>query len=263
MRHFLASFRGWADVFIRRPGTDSDLRAAGRKWPKRELLRMGKYVARLACGLALMVWLVGALSDRPVSFVTRVCAAEAAPEGENAGHATAEAGHESGGVPMDFKADLALWSLVTFLVFLFVLKKLAWGPMIEGLQRREAHILNERQAAEEARQKAEQLLAEHERRLAKVQDEVREMLAQAKREAESAKQEIIQQAQQEAEQTRQRAIADIERARDEALEQLFATLSGQVVRATERVLGRALTDDDQKRLVEEALAELTDGAGRG
>ncbi len=204
-----------------------------------------------------------------LSFVVGLCywhsAAKAATTETTSAAAETHGTHgesNEGDVPMSFRTDLALWSVVTFLVFLFVLKKLAWKPMLEGLQKREAHILNERKAAEEARQKAEQLLAEHEQRLAKVQDEVREMLAQAKQEAEQAKEQIIQQARAEAEQTRQKAVAEIERARDDALKDIFRVVSSQVVEATERVLGRALTDEDQQRLVQEALSELQN-AGRG
>ncbi|NOX54031.1 MAG: F0F1 ATP synthase subunit B, partial [Planctomycetes bacterium] len=186
--------------------------------------------------------------------------------GSEQAHAAATdegASHGEPSAPLDFKTDLALWSVVTFVVFIVVLKKFAWGPLIEGLDKREARVRSELEEAEAARVKAQQLLAEHEERLAKVHDEVREIVAEARRDAEQTKNEILSQAQKEAEETRRRAIADIERARDDALKELFHVLSGQVIRATEHVLGRALKDDDQERLVQEALAELTEKAGSG
>jgi len=189
------------------------------------------------------------------------CAAETQPA-----HATEvdeAASHAEPSAPLDFKTDLALWSVVTFVVFIVVLKKLAWAPLIEGLDKREARVRSELEEAEAARVRAQQLLAEHEQKLAKVHDEVREIVAEARRDAERTKNEILSQAQKEAEQTRRRAIADIERARDDALKELFHVLSAQVIRATEHVLGRALKDDDQERLVQEALAELTEKAGSG
>src|SRR5262249_54714150 len=81
-------------------------------------------------------------------------------------------------------ADLALWSLITFLIFLAVLKKYAWGPLIEGLDKRETSVLDNIAAAEAARVKAEKMLAEHAAKLEKVQDEVREIIAEARRDAE-------------------------------------------------------------------------------
>jgi len=180
--------------------------------------------------------------------------------------ATSEAHDDGGdshatGVPLDFKADLALWSLVVFLTFMFVLKKFAWKPLADGLDAREQRIRGDIDAAEAARVKAEQMLADHEAKLAGVQEEVKEILAEARRDAEHTKNEIMAVAQGEAEATRDRALGDIERARDQALKDLFDHVSTQVTAATEHVLGRSLDAADQQRLIAEALADVTAGAG--
>ena len=156
--------------------------------------------------------------------------------------------------PITFETDLALWSLITFVVFLLVLKKFAWGPLIEGLDRREGAVIDNIAAAEAARIKAEKMLAEHAARLDKVQDEVREMIAEARRDAEHTKNEIVATAQKEAEATRARAVQDIERARDQALDDLFDHMGRCVREATETVIGRSLTGADNERLIEEALS---------
>jgi F-type H+-transporting ATPase subunit b len=150
--------------------------------------------------------------------------------------------------------DLALWTLITFVVFLVVLKKFAWCPLIEGLDRRESGMLDNIAAAEAARLKAEKMLAEHAAKLDKVQDEVREIVAEARRDAEHTKNDIMATAQKEAEATRQRAVQDIERARDQAMDELFAHMARTVNEATEQVIGRALTGADNDRLIEEALS---------
>lgn len=150
--------------------------------------------------------------------------------------------------------DLALWTLITFVVFLIVLKKFAWSPLIAGLDRRESGVLDNIAAAEAARLKAEKMLAEHAAKLDKVQDEVREIVAEARRDAEYTKNDIIATAQKEAEATRQRAVQDIERARDQAMDELFAHMGRSVREATEQVIGRALTGADNDRLIDEALS---------
>jgi F-type H+-transporting ATPase subunit b len=154
------------------------------------------------------------------------------------------------------ETDLAVWSAITFLVFLVVLKRFAWGPLIEGLDRREGSILDNIASAEASRIKAERMLAEHAAKLEKVQDEVREILAEAKRDAEHTKTEIMATAQKEAEATRQRAVHDIERARDQALDELFNQVGRVVYQATEQVLGRSVTTADNDRLIEEALSSF-------
>ncbi len=178
---------------------------------------------------------------------------------DEADHSEADAhggGHAATGVPLDFKRDLALWSLVVFLLFLMILKKFAWGPLSKGLDKRESRIRQDLADAETAREKSAQLLADHELKLSKVQDEVREILAEARRDADHTKQEIVTEAQKEAEKTKQRAVDDIERARDSALKDLFDAAAEQVIGATEQVLARSLSDDDQNRLIDEALSQF-------
>ena len=160
------------------------------------------------------------------------------------------------GAPLDFKSDLAIWSLVTFLVYLFVLKKAAWQPLISGLDQREAGVKQALADAKSARVKAEEMLAEHAKKLDTVQEEVKEILAEARRDAEYTKQEIVAAANKEAEATRKRAVEEIEHARDVAIKDLFDFVSANVIGATENVLGRALSDDDQKRLVQDALSQI-------
>ncbi len=181
------------------------------------------------------------------------------PAAKDDGHH--DAGHEAGGhgdkpeLP-GFKGDLAIWSFVTFLIFLLVLKQMAWGPLGKALAEREAKISGDLAAAESNRLKAEALLRDYETKVAKAQDEVKAILAEARRDAEHTKQEIVATAQREAEALRDRAVGDIERAKDGALTELFDFVANNVTQATEKVLQRSLTGDDQDRLVREALADL-------
>ncbi len=153
--------------------------------------------------------------------------------------------------------DLAIFTLITFGVFLFVLKKLAWKPLIEGLDKRESKIQAALSDAETARLKAQKLLDDHQHKLDRVQDQVREILAEARRDAEVTKTDIITTAQREAEASRNRAVLDIQRARDAALDELFDHMSRSVSQATQKVVGRSLTDADHERLIREALQEFS------
>jgi F-type H+-transporting ATPase subunit b len=195
--------------------------------------------------------------------------AQAEAQGEAAGDAAAhDKPHTSGhgahigaeGVsedPAEFKTDLAIYTLIVFLLLLGLLSKFAWGPVTEGLERRESSIRQNIADAESARVKAEKMLAAHAEKLDKVQDEIRELLAEARRDAEHTKTEIIAAAQKESEATRQRAVQDIERARDQALDDLFAHMGKCVAEATEQVVGRSLTGADHERLITEALGSVT------
>jgi F-type H+-transporting ATPase subunit b len=213
---------------------------------------------QVACFLTLMVLCApnaSAQAEAEKSETTTHDApvADAAPTHESEDHG--EHAAESG-VPIQFQRDLALWSLVVFVLFLFVLKKLAWKPMIEGLDKREAGIRQAISDAEDNRRKAQALLADYEQKLKNAEQTVQQMVAEARRDAERTSQDLIAGAQKEMQAIRDRAKDDIRQAKDTALAEVFTSVNEQVIRATEHVLGRALNDSDQDRLVSEALAGI-------
>ncbi|WP_339745291.1 F0F1 ATP synthase subunit B [uncultured Rubinisphaera sp.] len=159
--------------------------------------------------------------------------------------------------PKDWRLDLSIYSFVVFLLLLAALTKFAWGPIVTALDEREENIRKNIEDAEVARIRAEEMLAAHAAKLDAVQDEVREILAEARRDAEHTKSEILASAQKESELTKNRGIEEINRARDQALDELFRTISTQVTDATEHVIGRALNEEDRNRLIDESLAQLS------
>ncbi|MBL4883103.1 MAG: F0F1 ATP synthase subunit B [Planctomycetaceae bacterium] len=212
--------------------------------------------------VALLV-LIG-FAFAPVATST-VCASEPSADSKHeAGHDDAHGQHFGAPVvepkvfdPENWRYDLSVYTFVVFLLLLIVLTKFAWGPVTQALDEREEGIRKNIEDAETARVRAEELLAEHAKKLDSVQDEVREIIAEARRDADHTKTEIVAAAQSEAEATRNRAVEEIERAKDQALSEIFGTMSAQVTEATEHVLGRALNDDDRGRLIDDALSQLT------
>lgn len=172
----------------------------------------------------------------------------------------ADGGAHESGPPLGFERDLALWSGVTFIVFVLVLRKFAWGPLVTGLDKRESGIRTAIAEANAAREKAERMLKEHEESLQDTDKKVQEILAEARRDAVKAKDDIIATATAEAEALKDRSITEIERAKEVALRELFDNVSNQVVQATEHVLGRAMNDDDRGRFVNEALSQFAESS---
>ena len=139
----------------------------------------------------------------PVDLSSASAADDAAPKSKEIGHGAKKEAHKSethheeigeSGVNTDpsiINPELSVYTFVVFLVLLAVLWRFAWGPISKGLEKRESGIRQNIAAAEEARLKAEQMLAEHAARLDKVQDEVREIVAEVRRDAEHVKREIV------------------------------------------------------------------------
>ncbi len=180
---------------------------------------------------------------------------------EEPGHGAA-AGHDAHGSepvstnPLEFKKDLALWTGVVFLVLLAVLWKFAWGPIVQGLERREQGIADQIEQAESANQQAKDLLSGYEKQLAGAKDEVRGMLEQARRDAEQTGREMVEKAQDEARAEQQRAVQQIDAATAAALKELAEQGASLAVDLAGKIVRAELKAADHARLIEEAVGEF-------
>ena len=96
--------------------------------------------------------------------------------------------------PSELKWDLAIYSGVVFALLLVILWKFAWGPICEGLEKREKRIADNITAAEEAGEDARKLIAQYQDKLDGAAGEVRELLEEARRDAEQAKAQNVAEA---------------------------------------------------------------------
>jgi F-type H+-transporting ATPase subunit b len=150
----------------------------------------------------------------------------------------------------------ALTTVVVFVLLIILLGKLAWGPIVKGLESREHKIRKDIEDAERARAAAEATLREYNAKLAQAQSEVQATLAQATQQAERLAANIKLQAQKEAEDTKARAIKDIEAARDQAVSDVYAQAADLATDVAGKILRRNLTPQDQQDLVSNSLKQL-------
>lgn len=201
--------------------------------------------------LLALVWAVSL-----VSVSARAFEAAAAPAGDVA-VATADAdGRGEKTNPMEPQPALAIWTFVVFIGLFALLGKVAWKPLIQALHKREAHLEHCLQQSEQARDDAQKLLADHRKLMAETDDKVRDLLFQAQRDAQANAAELLKQAQADAETTRQRAQRDIETARDQALVEIWNQSANLAVSVAGKVLDKQLDENDQRRLLDAAIAEL-------
>jgi len=196
---------------------------------------------------ALLGWNAGQLSALAAAPAAH---GEAAAKAEAEGHGGADAEVK----PLAFQQDLALWTLVVFLVVLAILWRYAWKPIAEGLSKRESHILEEIAAAERRHAEARGLLEDYEKKLAAAGDEVRQMLDAARRDAEQAGAQIVQQARSAAQAERDRALAEIDTATAGALKELADRSASLAVELAGKIVGAHLDRTAHNRLIEQALA---------
>ena len=157
----------------------------------------------------------------------------------------------------EFKADLAIYTFIVFMGLMLLLWKFAFGPIAKVLHDREEGIRKDIDDARAEREKAEELRGQYEGMLEAADDKVRQIFTEANAKAEELRSKRVAEADAEAQQRIQQAIQEIERAKDRAIAELFERENQRIVQATEHVLGRALSEDDQNRLVGEALASFS------
>jgi F-type H+-transporting ATPase subunit b len=152
--------------------------------------------------------------------------------------------------------DLALWTVVVFLLLLFILRKVAWKPMLEGLQKREENIKSALEEAKRAHEESLKLRAEMTAQMAAAQDKVKATLDEARKDAQSMADDLINKAKSEITAERQRLNREVALARDQALEAISTHTAELATLVASKALGRGVAIDDQDRLIHEALADL-------
>lgn len=172
---------------------------------------------------------------------------------ENLGHGNAGAQLNDAS---EFKTDLAIYTIVVFLLLLAILSKFAWPVVTAALEEREKRIEGNIAAAEAKHEESKRLLAEHEAKLARAADEVRELLEEARRDAEHTKSQIVAEAKKAADQERDRAVRDVDRAADNAMKSLATASANLAVDLAGKVVKQNITPDQQAQLVREAISRL-------
>jgi F-type H+-transporting ATPase subunit b len=146
-------------------------------------------------------------------------------------------------------------SIVNFLVLMYVLRRFMWGPIMATLDRRAAKIREGIELTESARQDREQLKAQVEQELGKARREAAAIAERTTKAAEAAAADIRAQAKTEADRIREKGRADAQHLHDQALAQLRTELASMVVLAASRVLGREISADQHRALIERSLDE--------
>jgi F-type H+-transporting ATPase subunit b len=151
---------------------------------------------------------------------------------------------------------LMIWTILCFLITLFVLKRFAFGPIQNMLDERRERIRRSIEEAEKARNEARSLLEEHRSLIGQARGQAEEILGEARRVAESQRQRVKD----ETEADRQRRLEEtrrqIEAETHRALEQIRAEVADLTLVATAKVTGKVLDDDDHRRLIEDAIKDL-------
>lgn len=156
--------------------------------------------------------------------------------------------------------DLSIWTIVVFLLLLFVLGKFAWPMMLEGLEKRERAVASALEKAQQAQAEAERIRSDLDKQYKQANDQIRSMMDDARKAAQQNTEEMLTKARTEIQADRDRQRREIEMAHDQALQDIWKQTSQLATLVSAKAIRRQLSEDDHRRLVDEALAELQQAA---
>jgi F-type H+-transporting ATPase subunit b len=159
--------------------------------------------------------------------------------------------------------DLTLWSIVIFGLLLLVLRKWAWGPMLEVLRNREDNIRRALEDAEQAKKETAELRGKLQSEMDKANDMVRQTIEEGRRDAQRMADEVLAKAKADIQTERDRLKREMDIARDQAIKELWEQTALLATQVSSKAVGREMNLDDHRRLVDEALAEMRRTAGNG
>lgn len=156
----------------------------------------------------------------------------------------------------DINPGLILWTLITFLILLVILRKAAWKPLLGALKAREEKIGTALQEAEDAQQEGRRLLEENRRQLALAEEQSQRVIREGREMGERLKAEIVDKANVSSRHMIDQAREEIRREKDAALGQLRAEVADLAVMAAGKLLDANLDNAASRKLVDAAIREL-------
>ncbi len=151
---------------------------------------------------------------------------------------------------------LSLWTLITFVIVLYILKRFAFGRLAGLLDERRNAIRDNIESAEATRAEADRVLEEYKQQLAAARQESSDILARARTVAEEQRRQLHDEIAAERERGIAQAQAAIQAETRQSLDRIKREIAELTLLSTQRVLGRALDEAEQRRLIDEALRDV-------
>ncbi len=152
----------------------------------------------------------------------------------------------------------ALFTLLNFLLVLFVGKKFLYGPVTKMIQDRQKEIDDMYFTASSAKQEAESLQREYQQKLNEASATADQMVQQAVSRAQTREEEIIRKANADADAIMAKASADIALEKKKAVNDAKNEISGLALAIAGKVVEKELKPEDQSAMIDRFISELGD-----
>jgi F-type H+-transporting ATPase subunit b len=153
-------------------------------------------------------------------------------------------------------SSLIFWSVISFAILFFMLKKFAFPAILEGLENREKKIREDIEESERLKQDVEKIKADLEEKLKTAHSKAETIVQLAHDEAKKMQEKTIQETEAKVRQTQRDAELEIQSSRNKLLQEIRSYTAALTIASTEKFLKKALDDADKKRLVDESIEQV-------
>ena len=155
-----------------------------------------------------------------------------------------------------FQVGDMIVQLFFFILLLYLLKKVAWGPVMNIMEKRENYVADEIEQAEKSRVEAEEASKKATEQLNQTKQEAQKMIEDAKNATASQEEKIIAAARNEADRMKEAAQADIQNEKEKALQALQDQVASLSVLVASKVIEKELSASDQEKLINDYIKEV-------
>ena len=156
----------------------------------------------------------------------------------------------------DIDLMLTVFTLILFTLFVIVLSKFAWGPLLAAIDEREKSIRDAIEGSKKASAEAAALLAQHKELVRQIGSEREEIIKKAAKEAEEFRVDLMAKARSDGDDIVRRAKEQISRESAVALAKLREEVADLAILGASKIVASSMTPEAQKKLVSEFVATL-------
>ena len=151
---------------------------------------------------------------------------------------------------------LLIWTIVTFLCLVFILKKMAWGPLLHAIEERESKMRGDLEGAQKARNEAEKIKNDLEAQMSGLQAKSREILAQAQKESDLLRSQLKAAAEADSAKIREKTMQELSEEKERLVRDLRKEVASLSLLAAEKLMRKSVDDNVQKTVLEGFFKDL-------
>ena len=159
---------------------------------------------------------------------------------------------------LDIDPGLIIWTLVTFIILLVLLRKTAWKPILAMIDEREETVRKSLEEAEQARADAEAAMEEYQEKLKDARREARQIIEEGRESAEKIKREIVEEGEAQQRKLIDEARTQIEAEREKATQDIKESVADIAIAAASKIINQQLNAETHMDIIDRSLKQFKD-----